>query len=156
MNREEIFLEVMRRYNNGEGTIINLVKEYPNYTRDKFNLDVKKRHIVKDSNTNLYIYNDLIEGQLDIVEIAPGTKEVIKEVAAKEIKKDSLSDTKVKEVEQDINGSSTRKKKTFEIDVDLEQLIRVAAGIENITINDYVNRVLRDSIPLNVKTLIKG
>lgn len=157
MNREEIFLDILKRFNNQEGTISKLVKEYQGYTRDKFNDDIKKRSIIKNPGTNQYIYNDKIEGQIDITEIEEKEKVIVK---PKEIIKESLSDTRVKPGDtkdnQYINGSVTRKKKTFEIDTDLEQLIRVSASIEDITINDYVNKILRASIPVSVKIIVKG
>ncbi len=153
MERTTIFNQVITRYNDQEGSITKIVKDYPSYSRDKFNKDLKKHGYIKDMERNLYIIKDL-EGQIDILDI-PGqapSKEDNKAILSipKDIKEPTKANTSLE------SNETTRKKKTFEIDVDLEQLIRVAAALEDITMNDYVNKVLRVSIPVSVKIMVKG
>jgi predicted HicB family RNase H-like nuclease len=48
-----------------------------------------------------------------------------------------------------------KKKKTFEIDTELEQLIKIQAAIENVSINDWVNSVLWKAIPKDTKEIVR-
>ena len=47
-----------------------------------------------------------------------------------------------------------KKKKTFEIDVELEKHIRIQAAIEDTTINEWVNKTLWEAIPEDTKEFI--
>lgn len=170
MDRLEMCREIVKRYNNKEGTITELTKDYgDSYNRSKFNRDVKSLNINRDIELDKYIIPVInVEGQLDILEGTEGatmkadTKVIenmgheVKSIAkgkgaAKEM---TIEDNKVVSDIKVIDPME-RKKKTFEIDIDLEQLIRVQAAILNITINDYVNKVLRKSIPEDIKNIIK-
>ena len=138
--RKEIVLDIVKKYNAREGKIAALAREYKDYSRDKFYADIKKLGIIKDKSKDKYIIPDYnIKGQVNLVEQVDYSKQ--------EVKQEQLKDADKKVTE--------RKKKTFEIDTDLEQLIRVTAAIEDISMNDYINKVLRAAIPKHVKDMIK-
>lgn len=52
------------------------------------------------------------------------------------------------------NHTGSKKKKTFEIDTELEKHIRVQAAIDNITINEWANQALWSAIPKKTKEFI--
>lgn len=167
MNREDIARDIALRFNNGEGTVTDLSKEFPKYDRNKHNRDIVKYGIVKDKDTNKFIIPDkVMSGQIDILSttVEPqslkesqttntmtsiDTEQQGVKVMPENTPKEELEAVKVNKEPRE------RKKKTFEIDTDLEQLIRVQAAILDITINDYVNEVLRQSITDDVKKVIK-
>jgi len=185
MTRKEITRDLAARYNQREGSALELSKEYGNnYNVDKFNRDIKKYGIVRDKETNLYIIPDeTMKGQIDILggtgepQSLEGTKltntmtDTVTKQQGGNTMPESTPDKELEEIkvnneptksrglkaegEVKVNDPMPRKKKTFEIDTDLEQLIRVQAAILDITINDYVNEVLRKSISDNVKSIIK-
>lgn len=142
MDRENTVKEIVRRYNEKEGTILDLVKEYEGYSRNKFYRDIAKLGIVKDDEKDIYILkNDNIEGQLNILDDeAPG----------EEIKKDSPG-----ELEERKATKMIKVKKTYEIEEFTEKAVKIQATLEGKTINDYVNDVLQASISDEVKKLIE-
>lgn len=159
MDRFEIFNEVIKQYNKLEGTIVDLVKKYPGYTRDKFYNDVKKYGYTKDNERNIYIIpDDNIEGQIDILEATgePQRKEDIKpmETISEEVEKPTEDKPGVKDNIEKVKVSE-KMKKTFEIDIDLNQFIKLQSVIEDKTINQWVNDTLWKAIPESTKKIIK-
>lgn len=168
MTREEITRDLAARYNKGQGTVQDLSTEYgADYNQYKFYRDIKKYGIIKDTDTDKFIIpGKVMSGQIDILSttVEPQSLEESQttntmasidteqqgvKVMPENTPKEELEVVKVNKEPRE------RKKKTFEIDTDLEQLIRVQAAILDITINDYVNEVLRKSISDNVKSIIK-
>ena len=157
MNRKSIVKEIIERYNNREGNITELSNSYEGYSRQKFYRDIKKYGIVKDDDNDIYIIpEDNIKGQIDLLEGTEGPEshnniKAIDNIPNKEIKaterdKGVKAMTEVKD--------TTKKKKTFEIDVELEKHIRIQAAIEDTTINEWVNKTLWEAIPEDTKEFI--
>lgn len=158
--------KVAERYNNKDGTIVDLLKEV-GIGRTAFYSNIKKMGIVKDDDLDKYIIpSGNIGGQIDILEVAEG---VVRSEETKEMDNITSVEDETTEGNERVSGvakedievteeikaeNQSRKKKTFEIDIDLEQLIRVRAAILDISINDYVNIVLRESIPDTIKNII--
>lgn len=137
MDRESIAREIAVRFNNGEGTITDLSKEYEGYSRHKFYRDIESIGIVKNKEGKYIIPDSNIKGQINLLEqVAPEMQQDIKN-------KDAI-----------VTEPPEKKKKTFEIDVELEKYIKVQAALENTTINEWVNKTLWEAIPEDTKEFI--
>jgi predicted HicB family RNase H-like nuclease len=150
MNRENIAKEIIRRYNNREGTITNLAEQHEGYSRHKFYRDIEKLGITKEKETDKFIIPDgNIEGQLNLLE------QEGPELQEKEISRaiEPIRDTERQKERK--AQSMEKKKKTFEIDVELEQLIRIQAAIKDTTINEWVNKILWAAIPEDTRRIVK-
>lgn len=160
MDRESIAREIIFRFNNGDGTITDLAAEYEGYSRHKFYRDIVKLGITKDREGKYIIPDDNIEGQLNLLEQeGPELQEEEKETL--EPIGDISDERKGNEMQQDIKNKDAivteppeKKKKTFEIDVELEKYIKVQAALENTTINEWVNKTLWEAIPEDTKEFI--
>ncbi len=150
MDRESIAREIAVRFNNGEGTITDLSKEYEGYSRHKFYRDIESIGIVKNKEGKYIIPDSNIKGQINLLEqVSPDTQ-------GKEISR-AIEPIRDKERQEKRKGQSMeKKKKTFEIDVELEQLIRIQAAIEDITINEWVNSVLWKAIPEDTRRIVRN
>lgn len=155
MDRESIAREIAVRFNNGEGTITDLAAEYKGYSRHKFYRDIDRLGITKDEEGKYIIPDANIKGQLDLLE------KVGPELEEKEILDPIGDERKGNEMQQDIKNKDAivteppeKKKKTFEIDVELEKHIRIQAAIEDTTINEWVNKTLWEAIPEDTKEFI--
>lgn len=175
MDRESIAREIAARFNNREGNITDLAAEYEGYSRYKFYRDIKKLGIVKDDEKDIYIIpDDNIDGQINLLEqVGPemqeeekGILDPIGDPPDEREGQDMQQDIKNKDVivtdppeEKEIDlfygiGTPEKKKKTFEIDVELEKYIRIQAAIEDTTINEWVNKTLWKAIPEDTKEFI--
>ena len=158
MERDNIAREIAVRFNNGEGTITDLSKEYEGYSRHKFYRDIESIGIVKNKEGKYIIPDANIKGQLDLLEkVGPELeeKEILDPIG------DISDERKGNEMQQDIKNKDAivteppeKKKKTFEIDVELEKYIRIQAAIEDTTINEWVNKTLWEAIPEDTKEFI--
>lgn len=129
MDRQEILKDIIRRYNNKEGNIKDLLTDYEDYSKDKFYRDLKKNGIVKDKERDIYIYEG-IDGQIDLLE------------------------EEEKEIPEPKPKADTRKKKTFEIDESIEPYIKAEAIKQGVTLNDWVNDTLWKAISDSTKEFI--
>ncbi len=155
MDRESIAREIAVRFNNGEGTITDLAAEYKGYSRHKFYRDIDRLGITKDEEGKYIIPDANIKGQLDLLE------KVGPELEEKEILDPIGEEREGEKMQQDIKNKDSivteppeKKKKTFEIDVELEKHIRIQAAIEDTTINEWVNKTLWEAIPEDTKEFI--
>ena len=131
MEYKEKAKEIARRYNQGQGTISALCKDI-GIGRSTFYKAIGEIGIVKDDEKDIYIIPDIqVKDQEE-----PAPAEPKEERKGQRMKQE-------------------KKKKTFEIDVELEQLIRIQAAIEDITINEWVNNVLWKAIPDDTRKIIK-
>ena len=137
--RKEIVLDIVKKYNAREGKIAALAREHKNYSRDKFYADAKKLGIIKDKSKDKYVIpNHNIEGQIGLSENEEPKKGI------------SKGDDKLKDLDINITG---KKKKTFEIDIELERYLRIEAAIKDISINEFVNSTLWKAISSDTKKL---
>ena len=91
MQRIEIFRELISRYNDKEGSINNLVTNYPSYSRSMFYRDLKKYGVEKDEKKDIYYFTEL-EGQVNLLGGIEMTDEGTKDTKATNcIKEESKS-----------------------------------------------------------------
>lgn len=152
MERFETFKELINRYNDKKGSINNLVTEYEGYSRNMFYRDLKKYGVEKDEEKDIYYFTQL-EGQTDLLGVP--------ELTANDIKEDKPTNYINKELkgsQEAIKASkinaAVKKKKTFEIDEDLEQYLKAEAIKESLTVNELVNQTLWKVISEDTKKFI--
>ena len=152
MERTEIFKDLISRYNNREGSINNLVTNYPGYSRNMFYRDLKKYGVEKDEKKDIYYFTEL-EGQVDLL---GGTELTDKDI--KEVEATNCIDKELKASQEAIKTSKVntpaKKKKTFEIDEELEQYLKAEAIKEGLTVNELVNKTLWAVISEDTKNFI--
>ncbi len=152
MERDQIFKELISRYNNKEGSINNLVTNYPGYSRNMFYRDLKKYGVEKDEKKDIYYFTEL-EGQVDLLGGTELTGESIEDTKATNYINEGLkaSQGANKAFKPD---SLIKKKKTFEIDEELDQYLKAEAIKKGLTVNELVNKTLWKVISEDTKNFI--
>ncbi len=150
MDYENKTIRVVKRFNNSEGTVVELCKD-EGIGRTAFYSRIEKLGIKKEGEKYAFP-NEQIEGQLNITsnQEEPEEREQVKEMEQIASIEDKTS-IREKEVKRVI---TTRRKKTFEISEGVEAAIKMMAILEGKTINDYVNDTLEKSIDDKVKRMV--
>lgn len=150
MDYESKAVKVIERFNNGEGTVVDLCKD-EGIGRSAFYSNLEKLGYRKAG--DIYIQeNKEVDGQIHILGADKEAEErgqvkEVEQIASDDIK----ASNKVKEV---IRVKEVRRKKTFEISEGVEAAIKIMATLEGKTINDYVNDTLEKSIDDKVKKMV--
>ena len=117
-----------------------------------FYRDLKKYGVEKDEKKDIYYFKEL-EGQVDLL---GGTELTDKDI--KEVEATNCIDKELKASQEAIKTSKVntpaKKKKTFEIDEELEQYLKAEAIKEGLTVNDLVNKTLWAIISEDTKKFI--
>lgn len=152
MERSEMFKDLISRYNNKEGSINNLVTDYEGYSRNMFYRDLKKYGVEKDEKKDIYYFKEL-EGQVGLLGGTELTEESIKDIKATNYINKGLKASQEAIKTSKVN-TPAKKKKTFEIDEELEQYLKAEAIKEGLTVNDLVNKTLWAIISEDTKKFI--
>ncbi len=152
MERDQIFKELISRYNNKEGSINTLVDDYEGYSRAMFYRDLKKYGVEKDEKKDIYYFAEL-EGQVDLLGEAELTDKGIGEVGATNYTNEEIKTSQ--EANKALKPKAPiKKKKTFEIDEELEQYLKAEAIRKGLTVNELVNKTLWTVISEDTKDFI--